>query len=43
MYPTLLYNAMINPLIDFPITGVVWYQGESNEFNAYGLSIISNE
>jgi sialate O-acetylesterase len=29
-YPTLLYNAMIHPLINFPIAGVLWYQGESN-------------
>lgn len=27
---TLAYNAMINPLINFPIKGVLWYQGESN-------------
>ncbi len=25
-----LYNAMIHPLIHFPIKGVIWYQGESN-------------
>jgi sialate O-acetylesterase len=25
-----LYNAMIAPLHGFPITGVIWYQGESN-------------
>ncbi len=29
-FPTLLYNAMINPLINFEIKGVIWYQGESN-------------
>jgi sialate O-acetylesterase len=29
-YPTLLYNGMINPLINFGIKGVIWYQGESN-------------
>ncbi len=28
--PTLLYNKMIFPLQDFPIKGVLWYQGESN-------------
>ena len=28
--PTILYNAMIHPLIPYPIRGVVWYQGESN-------------
>lgn len=29
-YPTLLYNAMINPLLHFNIKGAIWYQGESN-------------
>lgn len=28
--PAVLYNAMINPLINYPVAGVVWYQGESN-------------
>ena len=28
--PTLLYNKMIHPLLSFPITGFLWYQGESN-------------
>ncbi len=28
--PTVLYNKMIYPLRDFPIKGVLWYQGESN-------------
>ena len=29
-YPTLLYNAMINPLVGYGIAGAIWYQGESN-------------
>ncbi len=29
-YPTLLYNAMIKPLIPYGIRGAIWYQGESN-------------
>ena len=29
-YPTLLYNAMINPLTPMAMKGVIWYQGESN-------------
>lgn len=33
-YPTFLYNAMIHPLIDFPIAGAIWYQGESNASRA---------
>lgn len=28
--PTVLFNAMINPLIPYSIKGVIWYQGESN-------------
>src|SRR5690606_7873570 len=30
-HPALLYNGSIAPLEQFPITGVIWYQGESNE------------
>ena len=29
------YNAMIAPLLKFPMKGVIWYQGESNEANPY--------
>jgi sialate O-acetylesterase len=32
--PTVLYNAMINPLLPFPIKGAIWYQGESNNDRA---------
>lgn len=28
--PTVLYNAMINPMINYAIKGVIWYQGEAN-------------
>ncbi len=34
-YPTLLFNAMVNPLIPYTIEGVIWYQGESNAGRAY--------
>jgi sialate O-acetylesterase len=27
---TVLYNKMIYPLLDYPIKGALWYQGESN-------------
>ena len=33
--PTVLYNAMISPLIPFAIRGAIWYQGESNAGRAY--------
>ncbi|MDR0644589.1 MAG: 9-O-acetylesterase [Treponema sp.] len=29
--PMGLYNAMIAPLLEFPMKGVIWYQGESND------------
>ncbi len=32
--PTVLYNAMINPLIKFKLKGAIWYQGESNASRA---------
>ncbi len=31
--PTILYNAMIAPLIPYGIRGVIWYQGETNTGN----------
>jgi len=34
-YPTLLFNAMINPILNFGITGALWYQGESNAGRAF--------
>ena len=32
---TVLYNAMINPYLQFPIKGAIWYQGESNAGRAH--------
>ena len=32
---TVLYNAMINPLIPYRIKGAIWYQGCSNDDRAY--------
>jgi sialate O-acetylesterase len=32
-FPSLLYNGMINPIINYPIKGVIWYQGENNAGN----------
>jgi sialate O-acetylesterase len=29
-FPSAIYNGMIYPLIDMPIKGVIWYQGETN-------------
>ena len=33
--PTVLFNAMISPLIPYAIRGAIWYQGESNAGRAY--------
>jgi sialate O-acetylesterase len=33
--PTVLYNAMLAPLVPFAIRGAIWYQGESNAGRAY--------
>jgi len=33
--PTLLYNGMIHPLLNYPVKGVTWYQGENNTGRAY--------
>ncbi|MFK7845420.1 MAG: sialate O-acetylesterase [Rhodothermales bacterium] len=33
--PTVLYNAMIHPLIPYAIQGAIWYQGESNAGRAH--------
>lgn len=33
--PTVLYNAMIHPYLQFPIKGAIWYQGESNADRAH--------
>jgi sialate O-acetylesterase len=33
--PTVLFNAMLRPLIPFAIKGAIWYQGEANDTRAY--------
>ncbi len=34
-FPSLAYNAMIDPLIPYSFRGVLWYQGESNAGRAF--------
>jgi sialate O-acetylesterase len=34
-YPTVLFNAMINPVVHYGIKGFIWYQGEANTWEAY--------
>ena len=34
-FPSLIYNAMIHLIEDFKISGMLWYQGESNAERAY--------
>jgi len=31
--PTALYNAMVTPVINMKISGILWYQGETNVWN----------
>lgn len=38
--PLGLYNGMIAPLQQFPVTGVIWYQGESNTARAEEYSTL---
>ena len=38
-----IYNSMIYPLIQFPIAGVLWYQGEANTINAYAYKRLLSE
>ncbi|MEA5006869.1 MAG: sialate O-acetylesterase [Rikenellaceae bacterium] len=33
--PGSAYNAMIHPLKDIPVAGVIWYQGENNQGSPY--------
>ncbi len=39
--PTVLYNAMIHPLVPMSIAGAIWYQGESN--HGEGLGYIAKQ
>ncbi|MEJ0107088.1 MAG: sialate O-acetylesterase [Bacteroidota bacterium] len=34
-FPSQLYNAMIAPVTRYAIKGGIWYQGESNAYEAY--------
>ena len=34
-FPSLAYNAMIDPIIQYGFRGAIWYQGESNAGRAY--------
>lgn len=34
-YPSLLFNAMLYPLVQYSIRGAIWYQGETNAGRAY--------
>jgi sialate O-acetylesterase len=41
--PTVLYNAMIYPLLNFKVKGAIWYQGESNAGKAYEYRTLFTE
>ena len=34
-FPSMLNNAMINPMTGFPVKGAIWYQGEANADKAF--------
>ena len=40
--PGVLFNAMINPLINYTIKGAIWYQGESNRKDANLYPLLMN-
>ncbi len=40
-HPTGLYNAMTAPCQNFPIDGIIWYQGESNTFEPWDYEDLS--
>jgi sialate O-acetylesterase len=40
--PTVLFNAMINPLVPYAIRGAIWYQGESVVGGPNGLLLYSH-
>jgi sialate O-acetylesterase len=40
IHPSLLYNAMIHPIIRFALKGVIWYQGENNANDAYAYQTL---
>lgn len=33
--PSVLFNAMVHPLVPYTIRGVLWYQGEANTWRSY--------
>jgi len=36
--PTMLYQAMINPIVGLSIKGIIWYQGETNYDRAFSYT-----
>lgn len=42
-FPSQLYNAMIAPIIQYPIKGGIWYQGEANAWEAYNYRTLFAE
>jgi len=40
--PGVLYNAMINPLLNYTIKGAIWYQGESNVLDSKLYPVLMN-
>lgn len=39
-YPSLTYNSMLHPFLNYAIKGVLWYQGEQNTGKAASYSVL---
>ena len=41
--PSILYNAMLHPILDYTVKGMIWYQGENNVNNPVEYRDVFNE
>ncbi len=41
--PSILYNGMLHPLLDYTVKGIIWYQGENNVNNPAEYEVIFTE
>jgi len=41
--PTVLYNAMIHPIVPFAIKGAIWYQGEAHIYEQRGPAMLYHD
>ena len=38
--PSSVFNAMISPLVHYPVAGAIWYQGETNTVNSESYQLL---